>query len=75
MVKSACHPFIVQTTQYSIIFCQMCVLKVVYIFLLACFVILKRAFVKLGKMFFIPLQKLFSFSKKSKFRIFDIKIS
>ena len=36
---------------------------------------LKRTFVKLGKIFFILLQKLFSFSRKSKFRILDIQIS
>ena len=30
---------------------------------------------KLGKMFLISLQKLFLFSKKSKFRILDIQIS
>ena len=29
---------------------------------------------KQGKMFFIPLQKLFSFSRKSNFRISDIQI-
>ena len=31
--------------------------------------------VKLGKMFFISLQKLFLISRKSKFRILDIEIS
>ena len=30
---------------------------------------------KLEKMFFISLQKLFSFSRKPKFKILDIKIS
>ena len=34
----------------------------------------KRAFVKLRKMFVISLQMLFSFSRKSKFRILDIQI-
>ena len=34
-----------------------------------------RALVKLRKTFFILLQKLFSFSRKSKFRILDIQIS
>ena len=35
----------------------------------------KRALVKLGKMFFILLQKFFSFSRKSNFSILDIQIS
>ena len=39
------------------------------------FLSLKESLVKLGKMFFISLQKLFSFSRKSKFRILDIQIS
>ena len=34
-----------------------------------------RAFVKLGKMFFISLQKFFSFSRKSNFRILEFQIS
>ena len=34
-----------------------------------------RALVKLGKMFFISLQKLFSLWKKSNFRILDIQVS
>ena len=39
------------------------------------FCFLKRALVKLGKMFLISLQKNFSFSRKSNFRILDIEIS
>ena len=35
----------------------------------------KSALVRPGKMFFISLQKLFSLSRKSKFRISDIQIS
>ena len=34
-----------------------------------------QCFVKLGKMFFISLQKLFSFSRKSNFRILHFQIS
>ena len=34
-----------------------------------------RALVKLGKMFFISLQKLFLFSRKSNFSILDFQIS
>ena len=39
------------------------------------FLSLKESCVKLGKIFFILLQKLFLFSKKTKFRILDIQIS
>ena len=35
---------------------------------------LKRALMKLGKMFFIWLEKLFSFFRKSNFRILDIQV-
>ena len=44
-------------------------------FLLICFVSLKGTTCALGKMFFISLQKLFSFSRKSKLRILDTQIS
>ena len=46
-----------------------------YIFASLFFKSKKRALVRLGKMFFILLQKLFSFSRKSNFRILDIQIS
>ena len=41
-------------------------------FLLLCFLSLKKGLVKLGKMFFISLQKLFPSVRKSKFRTLDI---
>ena len=44
-------------------------------FLLVCFLSIRRAFVKLGKLFLMSLQNFFSFSKKSKLRIFDNQIS
>ena len=44
-------------------------------FLLVCFLSLKIVLMKLGKMFFISLQKYFSYSRKSKFKILDIQIS
>ena len=41
-----------------------------------CYILqVKRALVKLGKKFFNSLQRIFSFSGKSKFRILDIQIS
>ena len=43
-------------------------------FLLVCFLVKKRAPVKIGKMLFISLQKLFSFSRKSNFENLDMQI-
>ena len=58
---------------YSDVKVQATSLKVVSAtFLLVCF-FYKRALVKLGKIFFISLQKLFSFSRKSNFRFLDIQ--
>ena len=44
-------------------------------FLLFCFVSLNKTTCETRKMFFIPLQKLFLFLRKSKFRILQIQIS
>ena len=45
-------------------------------FLLFCFLSVKGSFCETKKnLFFISLQKFFSFSKKSNFRILDIQIS
>ena len=41
----------------------------------ATFLVVTKALVRLGKMIFISLQKLFSLSKKSDFRILDFQIS
>ena len=43
-------------------------------FLLVCFLSLKGELVKLGKMLFTLLEKLFSFFRKSNIRILDIQI-
>ena len=44
-------------------------------FLIVCFLSLKGVLAKLGNMFFISLQKLFSFSGKSNFRILHFEMS
>ena len=44
-------------------------------FVLVCFLTLNEVLLKLGKMLFISLQKLFSVSKKSNFRILRFQIS
>ena len=43
-------------------------------FVLVCFLTLNEVLLKLGKMLFISLQKLFSFSRKSNFRILHFQI-
>ena len=43
--------------------------------LIVCFLSLKGVLAKLGNMFFISLQKLFSFSGKSNFRILHFEMS
>ena len=43
-------------------------------FALVCFLSLRKALVKLAKMLFISLRKLFSFSRKLNFRILDFQI-
>ena len=43
-------------------------------FLLVCFLSLKKSICETRKMFLISLQKLFSFSRKSNFRISDIQV-